>query len=75
MYEKPSQKIKTNECCKPNFCYCSVDGPTGPTGPTGAIGATEPTGATGATGQQGEPDGMLNFADFYALMPLTMLQL
>lgn len=38
-------------------------GPTGPTGPTGDTGATGPTGATGAAG------GVLDFADFYALMP------
>lgn len=37
-------------------------GPTGSTGLTGDIGPTGPTGATG-TG------GILNFADFYALMP------
>lgn len=29
-----------------------------------------PTGPTGATGPQGETGGVLNFADFYALMPL-----
>lgn len=44
-------------------------------GPTGAVGATESTGATGApgeigpTGPQGIAGGVLNFADFYALMP------
>jgi hypothetical protein len=35
-------------------------------GATGATGATGPTGATGATGAAG---GVLDFADFYALMP------
>lgn len=53
-------------------------GPTGPTGPQGMIGPTGATGATGlqgipgiagATGAQGEAGGVLNFADFYALMP------
>lgn len=38
------------------FCH-SIIGPTGPIGPTGA------------TGPQGETGGVLNFADFYALMP------
>ena len=43
-------------------------GPTGPTGiqgPQGLTGATGPTGPTGPTGA----GGILNFADFYALMP------
>lgn len=40
-------------------------GPTGVTGATGDIGPVGPTGATGATGA----GGVLNFADFYALMP------
>ena len=53
-------------------------GETGPTGTQGIqgipgeIGLTGPiglTGATGATGPQGETGGVLNFADFYALMP------
>lgn len=50
-------------------------GPPGPTGATGATGATGPTGAagatgaTGATGAQGPAGGVLDFADFYALMP------
>ena len=35
----------------------------GPTGPTGA------TGAIGPTGPQGDAGGVLDFADFYALMP------
>ena len=38
----------------------------------GEVGATGPTGATGAigpTGPQGEAGGVLNYADFYALMP------
>ena len=52
-----------------------VTGPAGATGITGAIGATGmlgeqgntgPVGATGATGVSG---GVLDFADFYALMP------
>lgn len=39
-------------------------GPTGATGPQGPAGG--PTGATGATGPAG---GVLDFADFFALMP------
>ena len=73
------KKIKCDEKCKPN-CYVVI-GPTGPTGPTGATGATGdvgPTGATGATGDvgptgatgsTGPAGGILNYADFYALMP------
>ncbi|PEP42331.1 hypothetical protein CN568_19625, partial [Bacillus pseudomycoides] len=38
-------------------------GPPGPTGPPGAPGAPGSTGPTGATG------AVLDFADFYALMP------
>lgn len=38
-------------------------GPTGPTGPQGIAGIPGPTGATGPAG------GVLNYADFYALMP------
>ena len=51
-------------------------GSVGPTGPTGSSGATGPsggptgaTGASGATGSTGAAGGILNFADFYALMP------
>ena len=56
------EKIRCDKKCKPN-CYAII-GPTGPTGPAG--GPTGPTGATGATGTAG---GVLNYADFYALMP------
>ncbi|RFB53476.1 collagen-like protein [Bacillus thuringiensis] len=47
-------------------------GPTGEIGPTGATGLTGeigPTGATGPTGEIGPTGGVLDFADFYALMP------
>ncbi len=44
-------------------------GSTGPTGSTGATGPTGSTGATGPTGPTGASGGILNFADFYALMP------
>ena len=50
-------------------------GPQGPIGETGAAGPQGPqgpigeTGATGPQGPQGIPGGVLNYADFYALMP------
>ncbi|WP_257142887.1 collagen-like protein, partial [Bacillus pseudomycoides] len=47
-------------------------GPPGPTGPPGARGSTGPTGAPGApgsTGPTGATGAVLDFADFYALMP------
>lgn len=44
-------------------------GPQGPIGATGATGTTGATGATGATGPQGPAGGVLNYGDFYALMP------
>ncbi|MFK4434641.1 collagen-like protein, partial [Bacillus sp. RC54] len=49
-----------------------LQGPTGLQGSTGATGLQGPTGlqgATGATGLQGPTGGVLDFADFYALMP------
>lgn len=63
--------------CRP-LCL-GVIGQTGPIGPTGPSGGpTRPTGpqgiagevgATGPTGPQGIAGGILNYADFYALMP------
>lgn len=57
----------TGPCCP---------GPTGPTGPAGgagpagAIGPTGPSGGpTGPTGAVGPAGGILDFADFFALMP------
>lgn len=44
-------------------CRTTEDCPTGTMGPAG------PVGATGATGPQGPAGGVLNYADFYALMP------
>ena len=47
-------------------------GPQGPQGETGAIGPQGDTGPMGPQGPQGEPGasgGVLNYADFYALMP------
>lgn len=44
-------------------------GATGTTGDTGPTGAQGPAGATGATGATGAAGGVIDFADFYALMP------
>ena len=47
-------------------------GPQGPTGETGPVGPQGPVGETGPVGPQGIqgiPGGVLNYADFYALMP------
>ena len=44
-------------------------GETGPVGPQGPVGETGPVGATGATGPQGPAGGILNYADFFAVMP------
>ena len=55
LVRRAMEKIKRDEKCKP--IYYGIIGATGPTGPVG------PTGATGTAG------GVLNYADFYALMP------
>lgn len=47
-------------------------GPQGEPGPQGEVGPQSPAGETGPAGPQGEPGpagGILNYADFYALMP------
>ncbi|MBO4854358.1 MAG: collagen-like protein [Oscillospiraceae bacterium] len=44
-------------------------GPQGPAGATGPVGPQGPVGETGPTGPQGSAGGVLNYADFYALMP------
>ncbi|MED1287753.1 collagen-like protein [Bacillus mycoides] len=44
-------------------------GDIGPTGATGATGLQGPTGATGSQGSTGATGAVLDFADFYALMP------
>ena len=44
-------------------------GPQGPPGETGPAGPQGPVGETGPAGPQGIPGGVLNYADFYALMP------
>ncbi len=44
-------------------------GPQGPIGETGPVGPQGPIGETGPAGPQGPAGGVLNYADFYALMP------
>ncbi len=44
-------------------------GPTGLTGATGLTGTAGPSGPTGSTGPAGPTGGLVDFADFYALMP------
>lgn len=56
---KALKKIKEDSKCIKQGCF-GIVGPTGPTGPSG--------GPTGATGPQGA-NGVLNYADFFALMP------
>lgn len=44
-------------------------GPQGPAGETGPVGPQGPIGETGPIGPQGPAGGILNYADFFALMP------
>ena len=44
-------------------------GPQGPAGETGPVGPQGPAGEAGPVGPQGPAGGILNYADFYALMP------
>ena len=44
-------------------------GPQGPAGETGPAGPQGPAGETGPVGPQGPAGGVLNYADFFALMP------
>ncbi|KXY52884.1 hypothetical protein AT261_21485, partial [Bacillus cereus] len=44
-------------------------GPSGDIGPTGATGSTGVTGPSGDIGPTGATGAVLDFADFYALMP------
>lgn len=66
----------SNDCCdKKDDCSCcpkclpGPPGPRGPRGPAGETGPAGPVGETGPAGPQGEAGGVLNYADFYALMP------
>lgn len=63
--EKNENQCKKNKC---NVIPC-ID-PTGPTCPTGATGPQGMQGLPGATGPTGPSGTVLNYADFYALMPL-----
>jgi len=65
IYENALKRINEAQKCKQS-CGGVIIGPTGPQGIQGLIGETGPTGATGPAGT---PGGVLNFADFYALMP------
>jgi len=44
-------------------------GPVGPQGPQGEVGPVGPQGPQGEVGPAGPAGGILNYADFYALMP------
>ena len=44
-------------------------GPQGPAGVAGPVGPQGPAGETGPIGPQGPAGGILNYADFFALMP------
>ena len=44
-------------------------GPQGPAGVAGPVGPQGPIGETGPAGPQGPAGGILNYADFFALMP------
>ena len=44
-------------------------GPQGPAGVAGPVGPQGPVGETGPVGPQGPAGGILDYADFYALMP------
>lgn len=65
------KKTESNLCLDNiNRCFCNRDpmgiiGPTGATGPQGVAGEISATGPTGPAGTS----GVLDFADFYALMP------
>ena len=62
-------------CCCCTNCPPGPAGPQGPVGPQGPIGETGPAGPqgpvgeTGPAGPQGPAGGILNYADFFALMP------
>lgn len=68
------KRKKYDNCYYPSNIdnHVILRGPTGPMGQRGATGATGPAGGptslTGPTGATGT-GGILNFADFYALMP------
>ena len=51
------------------ICPTGPQGPQGEQGEQGPIGLTGPQGPIGLTGPAGETGGVLNYAEFYALMP------
>ncbi len=55
----------------PTITQASIgsQGPRGPQGPQGPQGETGAVGPQGPQSEQGPAGGVLNFADFYALMP------
>lgn len=67
--EKKSNVNKKNKpitnCC----CGLRQTPGTGITGPPGSQGTTGPTGPTGPQGATGTTGGLINYADFYAIMP------
>ena len=54
--------------CPGPICPAGPQGEVGPAGPQGEVGPAGPQGEVGPAGPQGE-NGIINFADFYALMP------
>lgn len=68
--ENCNRNYQADSCCNEmdNRCDCS-NCPPGPPGPVGPQGPTGATGPAGPVGPQGPAGGVLNFADFYALMP------
>ena len=63
-----------NGCCNATCCQgpqgpAGPRGPQGPAGPRGLQGPQGPAGETGSVGPAGPAGGLLNYADFYALMP------
>lgn len=61
----PSKSCSEEKCP----CSCCMTCPPVTVGPQGPIGPQGPAGETGPAGPQGPAGGVLNFADFYALMP------
>ena len=61
----------SKDCCENNSSYgfCCPKCPPGPPGPRGPVGPQGPAGVAGPMGPQGPAGGVLNYADFYALMP------
>ena len=65
-------------CTDREHCFHCMNCPPGPAGPQGPVGETGPAGPQGPIGEtgpqgpvcpQGPAGGVLNYADFFALMP------